>query len=120
MNVTTTIDGTSARISAHGEIDFDTLPPLRAAAASLPPQVTDLQWDLTHVPFMDVAGLHLLFDSTTSGLDCRTAVSGLGSQPLRLLHTAAGVNPAVFDLSRLLPDTAGQPSTSRPALQPCP
>ncbi|MFC9891563.1 hypothetical protein [Streptomyces pilosus] len=41
-------------------------------------------------------------------------------EALWLLHTAAGVNPAVFDLSRLLPDTAGQPSTSRPALQPRP
>ncbi|MEV7691400.1 hypothetical protein [Streptomyces bungoensis] len=61
MNITTTIDGASAGISLCGEIDFDTLPPLRAAVDALPPQVTELQWDLTLTPFMDVAGLHLPF-----------------------------------------------------------
>ncbi|GAA3503243.1 hypothetical protein GCM10019016_103530 [Streptomyces prasinosporus] len=104
MNITTTVDGTTARIHARGEIDFDTLPPLRAAAAALPPQVTDLQWDLTDTPFMDVAGLHLLFHPATSGPHCRTTVTGLGPQPLWLLLTAAEVDPGVFDLSCLLPD----------------
>jgi ABC-type transporter Mla MlaB component len=113
MNITTTIDGTRARIAARGEIDFDTLPPLRAAVAALPPQVTDLQWDLTGTPFMDIAGLHLLFDPAASGPDCRTTVTGLGSQPLWLLLTAADAAPAVFDLSRLLPDIA--PPGCRPA-----
>jgi len=48
MTITTTIDGTAARISLCGEIDYDTLPTLRAALDGLPLQVTDLQWDLTH------------------------------------------------------------------------
>ncbi|MEW1681780.1 hypothetical protein [Streptomyces sp. NPDC093594] len=61
MNVTTTLDGTTARIRTHGEIDFDTLPLLRAAAAALPWQVSDLQWDLSETPFTDIAGLHLLY-----------------------------------------------------------
>lgn len=105
MNITTTIDGTSARLSLCGEIDFDTLPPLRAAVDALPPQVTDLRWDLTHTPFMDVAGLHLFFTPTTSGGPKRRAtVTGLRTQPLSLLLMAADVNPTLFDLSRLLPD----------------
>lgn len=113
MNITTTIDGTSARISLCGDIDFDTLPPLRAAVGALPQQVTDLQWDLTHTPFMDVAGLHLFFDPTTSGSIRKATVTGLRSQPLWLLLTAADVNPTVFDLSRLLPDAP--PVGFRPA-----
>lgn len=119
LNITTTIDGTTAHIHARGEVDIDTLPPLRAAAAALPPQVTHLQWDLTGTPFMDVAGLHLLFAPTAGSTDCRTTVTGLARQPLWLLHTAACVNPAVFDLSRLLPDNAGQPEPC-PPFQPCP
>lgn len=115
MNITTTIDGTSARISPCGEIDFDTLPLLRAAVDVLPPQVTDLQWDLTLTPFMDVAGLHLLFSPTTSGDPERQAtVAGLRAQPLSLLLTAADVNPTAFDLSRLLPDIP--PADLRPAV----
>ncbi|CAL9279820.1 STAS domain-containing protein [Streptomyces olindensis] len=113
MNITTTIDGTSACISPCGEIDFDTLPPLRAAADALPPQVTDVQWDLTRTPFMDVAGLHLLFAPHGSGPERRTTVAGLRAQPLWLLLTAADADPAVFDLSRLLPDIA--PPGFRPA-----
>ncbi|WP_346010906.1 hypothetical protein [Streptomyces sp. SID5606] len=85
MNITTTIDGTRARISPHGEIDYTVLPPLRAAAAALPVSVTDLLWDLREAPFMDVAGLHLFFDPATHGSPLlRTTVTGLGPQPRRL------------------------------------
>ncbi|MEU2338385.1 hypothetical protein ABZ770_23670 [Streptomyces sp. NPDC006654] len=105
MNITTTIDDTSARLSLCGEIDFETLPPLRAAVDALPPQVTDVQWDLTDAPFMDVAGLHLFFTpATSSGPTRRATVTGLGTQPLSLLLMAADLNPTLFDLSRLLPD----------------
>ncbi|MGW2035820.1 STAS domain-containing protein [Streptomyces sp. NPDC001761] len=113
MNITTTTDGTFARISLCGEIDFNTLPPLRAAVDALPPQVTDLQWDLTHTSFMDIAGLHLLFTPTTSGPERRATVTGLRAQPLSLLLMAADLNPLVFDLSRLLPDIP--PADLRPA-----
>lgn len=60
VNITTTIHGTTARITPYGDIDFDTLPPLRAAAEALPAHVTDLIRDLNHTAFMDTAGLHLL------------------------------------------------------------
>ncbi|MEV7126787.1 STAS domain-containing protein [Streptomyces sp. NPDC093260] len=104
MNITTTIDGTFARISLCGEIDFDTLPPLCATVDALPPQVTDLQWDLSRTSFMDVAGLRLLFTPTTSGPERRATVTGLRAQPLSLLLMAADLDPTVFDLCRLLPD----------------
>ncbi|MEU3891875.1 STAS domain-containing protein [Streptomyces sp. NPDC029041] len=113
MNITTVLDGTTARIEVQGEIDFDTLPLLRTAATSLPFQVRELQWDLTGAPFMDIAGLHLLFHPTANTADCRTTVTGLGRQPLWLLLTAADVNPGVFDLCRLLPDTS-RPTSGRP------
>ncbi|ANB04092.1 hypothetical protein SAM40697_6796 [Streptomyces ambofaciens] len=105
MNITTTIDGTRARISPRGVIDYDTLPPLRAATAALPAGVTDLLWDMGEATFMDVAGLHLLFDPAPPGGPLRTTtVTGLGPQPLRLLALAAGLDPAL-DSSRLAPDT---------------
>ncbi|MFJ6530562.1 hypothetical protein ACIQMZ_35570 [Streptomyces longwoodensis] len=66
-------------------------------------QVTDVQWDFHDTPFMDVAGLHLLF--APSGSQRKTTVTGLHLQPLRLLLLAADLDPAVFDVSRLLPDT---------------
>ncbi|MGA5900250.1 STAS domain-containing protein [Streptomyces venetus] len=107
MNITTTIDGTTARISPCGEIDYDTLPPLRAAADALPPQVTDLQWDLTGTVFMDVTGLNFLFAPAPhdSAPGHRTTVTGLNHQPLWLLLLAAEVRPTSFDLSLLIPDT---------------
>ncbi|WP_308033457.1 hypothetical protein [Streptomyces solaniscabiei] len=90
---TTTIDGTSARITVCGDIDYDTLPPLRAAADALPAQVTDLLWDLNQTAFMDVAGLHLLFTPVPSGsgLVRRTTVTGL--HPPAAATAAPGLRP---------------------------
>ncbi|WP_317440694.1 STAS domain-containing protein [Streptomyces collinus] len=106
MNITT-LDGTTARITVRGDIDFDTLPPLRAAAEALPARVTGLLWDLNRTFFMDIAGLHLLFAPATppDRPDRRITVTGLRPQPLRLLRLAAETNPAAFPLDRLLCDT---------------
>ncbi|WP_037684270.1 STAS domain-containing protein [Streptomyces griseus] len=119
MNITTTIDTTSARITMRGDIDFDTLPSLRAAADALPAHVTDLLWDLNHTPFMDIAGLHLLFTPTPhDGPNRRATVTGLRGQPLRLLLLAADLHPATFDLTRLLsdapPTASHQAASERP------
>ncbi|MFC9282823.1 hypothetical protein [Streptomyces collinus] len=60
-------------------------------------------WDLNHTAFIDVAGLHLLFaPAPHHSPHRRTTVTGLRPQPLRLLLLAADMNPAVFDLGRLL------------------
>jgi ABC-type transporter Mla MlaB component len=89
----------------HGEIDYTTLPTLRAAAAELPPGVTELVWDLHDARFMDVAGLHLLFEQPSpQGPPRKTTVTNLAPQPLRLLLLAAEVNPTL-ELAHLLPDT---------------
>ncbi|MEV5020074.1 STAS domain-containing protein [Streptomyces sp. NPDC053780] len=112
MNITTTIDGTRARISLDGEIDFVALPRVRAATAALPAHVTELLWDLDGATFMDVAGLHLLFDPAPPGsTPRRTTVTGLGPQPMRLLTLAAELNPNV-DLTRVI-------RTPPPATPPC-
>ncbi|MEU6682804.1 STAS domain-containing protein [Streptomyces sp. NPDC046832] len=115
MNITTTIDGTSASIYPSGEIDLDTLPPLRAVVDALPPQVTDLQWDLTGTTFMDVTGLNFLFARAPhdSAPGRRATVTGLNHQPLELLVLAAEVHPTAFELSRLIPETP--PADFRPA-----
>lgn len=105
MHFTTRIDGSTARITVHGDIDYDTLPILRAAAAALPPSVTELVWDLEHARFMDVAGLHLLFEQQAPEYPPRrTTVTNLAPQPLRLLLLAAEVKPDL-ELTRLFPDT---------------
>ncbi|MER5855428.1 hypothetical protein ABT131_07370 [Streptomyces sp900105245] len=105
MNSITTLNGTTATITVRSDIDFDTLPPLRAAADALPAHVTHLLWDLNHTLFMDVAGLHLLFAPTPPDRQGRhTTVTGLRTQPLRLLRLAAEANPATFNLDHLLCD----------------
>ncbi|MEU4038876.1 hypothetical protein [Streptomyces collinus] len=105
MNTITT-NGTTATITVRGDIDFDTLPPIRAAADALPAHVTGLLWDLNHTLFMDIAGLHLLFAPTPPDRpDRRITVTGLRPQPLRLLRLAAETNPAAFPLDRLICDT---------------
>ncbi|MFF9607886.1 hypothetical protein ACF1GY_37525 [Streptomyces sp. NPDC014684] len=107
MNTITTIDGTTATITVRGDIDFESLPSLRAAADGLPAHVTDLLWDLNRTFFMDIAGLHLLFAPTPPDCpDRRTTVTGLRPQPLRLLRLAAETSPAAFPFDRLLGDTS--------------
>ncbi|MEE4543648.1 STAS domain-containing protein [Streptomyces sp. V4-01] len=96
MVITTTNDGVTAVISPRGEIDFEALPDLLAAARDLPQSVTQVTWDFQGAAFMDVAGLHLLVQQR---LDCivtkRTlAVTGLRQQPLRLLRLAEELFPA--------------------------
>ncbi|OQR63398.1 hypothetical protein B6E66_13695 [Streptomyces maremycinicus] len=99
------IEGIVAHITVHAEIDYETLPTLRAATADLPPDVAELVWDLQNAHFMDVAGLHLLFEQPPQpGRALKTTVANLAPQPLRLLLLAAEVNPAL-ELTRLLPDT---------------
>ncbi|MEU7702632.1 hypothetical protein [Streptomyces sp. NPDC039028] len=106
MNITTTITGTTARLTPHGEIDFDTLPPLHSAVDRLPPPVTDLLWDLEHLTFTDIAGLHLLFGTAPHGHPrYRTTVANLRDQPLQLLLTATELFPAAYDVSRLIPSS---------------
>jgi anti-anti-sigma factor len=105
MRFTLRIDDTVARITVYGDIDYYTLPTLRSAAAGLSPHATELLWDLRDARFMDVAGLHLLFEPRSQeGTTRKTTVTNLGPQPLRLLVLAAGVNPAL-ELADLLPDT---------------
>ncbi|MFI9122303.1 hypothetical protein ACIGW0_23365 [Streptomyces bikiniensis] len=106
MNITITITGTTARITPRGEIDYDTLPPLRAAVDRLPLRVTDLLWDLENLSFTDVAGLHLLFGpAPQDGPQHRTTATGLQDQPLQLLLLAADLFPTAYDVTRLIPDT---------------
>ncbi|MHC3471035.1 STAS domain-containing protein [Streptomyces sp. 7R007] len=105
MNITTVTDGTHARIIPHGEIDADTLPPLRAAVAALPPDISDVVFDLHATAFMDAAGLRLLFEHSADAPPHRRTVTGLRRQPLRLLLMAADLNPVAYDLARILPDT---------------
>nr|WP_257101924.1 STAS domain-containing protein [Streptomyces sp. alain-838] len=102
----TVTDGTYARINRHGEIDADTLPSLQAALTALAPDVGDVLFDLRDTPFMSAAGLRVLFDhSVDASPPRRRTVTGLRSQPLRLLLIAADLNPAAYDLARILPDT---------------
>ncbi|MFF2140371.1 STAS domain-containing protein [Streptomyces sp. NPDC058193] len=94
MNITTRIDGTTARITPHGAIDHDTAPALRMMLAALPVSVTRVAWDLHDVTFMDSAALHLITDPPpVDAPSRRMAVTGLKSQATELLRTAAELLP---------------------------
>ncbi|MFC8226489.1 STAS domain-containing protein [Streptomyces sp. NPDC057287] len=108
MDTTTMIEGTTARITPHGEIDHDSLPELRAAAAALPPGVTEVVWDLHDTPFVDTAGLHLLTDPRPADSPRRrTTVTGMQTQPLELLRTAAELFPTL-EFAHMVPETRQQ------------
>ncbi|MCM2388199.1 STAS domain-containing protein [Streptomyces albipurpureus] len=103
MRVTTMIDGTAAWITPHGEIDHHTVPALRATAAALPHEVTEVTWDLQDATFMDVSGLNLLCDQQRQDSPIhRISVTGLAPQQLRLLGLAAELFPTLR-FPRLLP-----------------
>ncbi|MER8029716.1 STAS domain-containing protein [Streptomyces bauhiniae] len=92
MNIATAIRGDSARVSPYGDIDFDSLVQLRACVSGLPATVIAVEFDLGHVPFMDMAGLHLLGEAQGSPGRAVT-VAHLQPQPQRLLEMAASVFP---------------------------
>ncbi|PWI43022.1 STAS domain-containing protein [Streptomyces sp. ICBB 8177] len=102
MYTTTRIDGGNASITPHGDIDYETLPSLLDATRALPVTVTAVVWDLHDVPFMDVAGLHLLSDRRPGST---VTLLGLRPQSQRLLHLAARVFPAAEWAQRPLPAT---------------
>ncbi|MFD6296059.1 STAS domain-containing protein [Streptomyces sp. NPDC060235] len=102
MDITTVLNGTTALLAPRGPIDGDSLHVLREAAAALPSHVTTVDWDMSAVPFMDSAGLHLLLDPPFDRQSKRRArVTGLAPQPARLLAVAEQFLPAL-DAGRLL------------------
>ncbi|MEU6057020.1 STAS domain-containing protein [Streptomyces sp. NPDC047097] len=95
MDSTTEVAGEAAWITPHGDIDFSSLPSLRAAAARLPAAVTSLTWDLRDVSFLDLAGLHLLAEQANCARLASRALSviRLQPQPRRLLKVATELFP---------------------------
>ncbi|MGW1521606.1 STAS domain-containing protein [Streptomyces sp. NPDC002287] len=109
------LDGDTAVITPTGDIDFYALPDLLSAGRHLPAFITRVEWDFQHVSFMAVAGLHLLHHQRTS---CRESqrtltVTGLNTQPRRLLTTAVKAIPEE-SWSDFLPDA--RTLTARPSL----
>jgi ABC-type transporter Mla MlaB component len=105
MYTGTVVEGTTVRIAPTGPVDHDTLPALRKALESLPPNVDAVVWDLRSAGFMDVAGLHLLFDrAQEDGPHPRAVrVEGLRPQHRRLLLLAARVLPEL-DVAGIIGD----------------
>ncbi|WP_327677357.1 STAS domain-containing protein [Streptomyces sp. NBC_00467] len=103
MKTTTTISGTTATITFHTDIDFESLPEIESAV-TLPATVTDVTWNLENTPFMDVTGLRLLQEQRDAARARKGSltVTGLHSQPQRLLQTAAELFPAM-DWDQFLP-----------------
>ncbi|MEU1118072.1 MULTISPECIES: STAS domain-containing protein [unclassified Streptomyces] len=85
MNVTTELNGHSATVTPHGDLDFEQLDHLYGCIRRLPPAITEIRWDLHAVPFMTIAGLHLL-DTRTTRL--HVTVVNPAPQPLHLLELA--------------------------------
>ncbi|MBP0457881.1 STAS domain-containing protein [Streptomyces montanisoli] len=89
-----TMTFTSARharavvLSPHGDLDFGALPLLCRALAEMPAGTRDVTLDMRDVPFMDVAGVHLMEELRLFGLRRRASVETVGwqRQPLRVLR----------------------------------
>ncbi|MFF8747254.1 STAS domain-containing protein [Streptomyces californicus] len=95
MLTSTIVVEDSAVITPHGDIDFEALPALRAAAHALPAEVRKVTWDLSHVNFADTAALHLLDEQCFAARHHarRVFVRGLRPQPSRLLQVATTILP---------------------------
>ncbi|GAA2325548.1 STAS domain-containing protein [Streptomyces kunmingensis] len=106
MNITTELDGHRATLTPHGDIDFDAMDHLQTSLVRLPSAVTRVVWDLHDVPFVDIAGLHLL---ATSLGPVQSAVTHLNPQALGMLRLACELFPHM-GFERHLPDA--------PQLQP--
>ena len=84
----------------HGALDFDSAPVLDRAAGQVQAPFETLTVDMSQVPFIDSAGLHVLVTlrNRCEARQCHMAVTGLQPQGARLLeltgltdffHTAA-------------------------------
>jgi anti-anti-sigma factor len=88
LTLTCSSDAGAVIMIPHGDLDFDTLPTVGRAVSALPPATRALTLDMSDVPFMDVAGLHLLAQLHRYGLQGRRSVSTVGwrPQPQRVLR----------------------------------
>lgn len=95
MLTSTIVVEDAAIVTPHGDIDFEALPSLRAAAHVLPAEVRKVTWDLSHVSFADTAVLHLLDEQCLAAHHHarRVFVRGLRPQPSRLFQVAATTLP---------------------------
>ncbi|MFG2138377.1 STAS domain-containing protein [Streptomyces sp. NPDC048650] len=95
LHHTTTVEGTTAIVAVHTDIDYDMCAELQSTTAGLPPAVTQISLRMDDVSFMDISGLHLLegLRSRTRALDGRLVVDGMGRQPVSLLRHAAAAFP---------------------------
>ena len=60
MDITTTIDGTSATLALAGTLTVASTPNLEAAFADLPENVTEVTLDLTELDYVASAGLRVI------------------------------------------------------------
>ncbi|WP_394427981.1 STAS domain-containing protein [Streptomyces sp. SGAir0957] len=90
MDITTELNGHRATLTPHGDIDFDTLDQVQAGVACLPTATTHVVFDLSDVPFVDIAGLRL-FDSSRNF--AHVTVVHPNPQALRVLRLAVRLFP---------------------------
>lgn len=105
MNVDTS--RTAVVMTVHGDIDHTVRADAEAAVSALPSTARDITLALADVAFMDVEGLHLIdvLDRYTCRVGGRLSVTGLSSQPGRLLRMAGDMWPQ-GQWRRLLPTDA--------------
>ena len=60
MEISTTINGTSATISLNGNLTVATTPQLESAFANLPEEVNNITLDLTDLAYVASAGLRVI------------------------------------------------------------
>ncbi len=92
MEITTTLDGTTATLALEGKLSVATSPDLEAAISGLPEDTTNFIIDLAKLDYISSAGLRVLV--STEKLASRRGGS------MRLLHPNDEVSE-VFDMTGL-------------------
>lgn len=92
MEITTTLDGTTATLALEGKLSVATSPDLEAAISGLPENTTNFIIDLAKLDYISSAGLRVLV--STEKLASRRGGS------MRLLHPNDEVSE-VFDMTGL-------------------
>ena len=91
--VSTSLDGTGARVVARGEVDISTASRLRVELADAMNAASGVVIDLTEVTFMDSHGLRVLIEALVASEERSFVVSAASPNVRRLIRVSGLEEP---------------------------